>query len=281
MDLNDELLTSDGHHRPDDSSVHTPKVFDRYFSSSSSSSDDESQLSNSSMAATSKRLDYMIQFLDRKLSTSSYSNRNNSVADPADNDDYNSNRNKSSALPEFIGKGGGTGIFRLPVRGAVHPGRPPCLEVRPHLLRESQIGCSLRTLTTTETQLWTGSDNGAVQVWQFKDLYGGCGDSAPHKESVALGSGVMCVVGDEGSRVVWSGHRDGKVRCWKMDFCSDRFREVLSWVAHSGPILTMIITKYGQSILFPFAASLGFLHSFATADCLIATFFNSVNPSHP
>ncbi|OAY34181.1 type II inositol polyphosphate 5-phosphatase 15 isoform X2 [Manihot esculenta] len=246
MDLNDELLTSDGHHRPDDSSVHTPKVFDRYFSSSSSSSDDESQLSNSSMAATSKRLDYMIQFLDRKLSTSSYSNRNNSVADPADNDDYNSNRNKSSALPEFIGKGGGTGIFRLPVRGAVHPGRPPCLEVRPHPLRESQIGCSLRTLTTTETQLWTGSDNGAVQVWQFKDLYGGCGDSAPHKESVALGSGVMCVVGDEGSRVVWSGHRDGKVRCWKMDFCSDRFREVLSWVAHSGPILTMIITKYGD-----------------------------------
>ncbi|KAF2292030.1 hypothetical protein GH714_000246 [Hevea brasiliensis] len=63
MDLNDDVLSSYSHHtHDDDSSVRTPKIFDRYFSSSSSSSDDESQLSNSSLEATSKRLDYMIQF---------------------------------------------------------------------------------------------------------------------------------------------------------------------------------------------------------------------------
>ncbi|KAJ9169219.1 hypothetical protein P3X46_017431 [Hevea brasiliensis] len=247
MDLNDDVLSSySHHHHDDDSSVRTPKIFDRYFSSSSSSSDDESQLSNSSMEATSKRLDYMIQFLDRKLSSPSNSNYTNNNANSADNDTNNSKRNKSSALSEFIGKGGGTGIFRLPVRGAVHTGRPPSLEVQPHPLRESQIGGSLRTITTTETQLWTGSDNGGVQVWQFKDLYGGCGDSAPYRESVAVGSGVTCMVGDEGSRVVWSGHRDGRVRCWKMDFSSDGFREVVSWVAHRGPILSMVITRYGD-----------------------------------
>ncbi|KAF2292043.1 hypothetical protein GH714_000300 [Hevea brasiliensis] len=212
MDLNDDVLSSySHHHHDDDSSVRTPKIFDRYFSSSSSSSDDESQLSNSSMEATSKRLDYMIQFLDRKLSCPSNSNYTNNNANSADNDTNNSKRNKSSALSEFIGKGGGTGIFRLPVRGAVHTGRPPSLEVQPHPLRESQIGGSLRTITTTETQLWTGSDNGGVQVWQFKDLYGGCGDSAPYRESVAVGSG-----------------------------------EVVSWVAHRGPILSMVITRYGD-----------------------------------
>ncbi|KAJ9176057.1 hypothetical protein P3X46_011407 [Hevea brasiliensis] len=213
MHLNDDVFSSYSHNHPDDSSFRKSKIFDRYFSSSSSSSDDESQLSNSSMEATSKRLDYMIQFLDRKLSAPSNSKHTNNGANSADDDSYNSNRDQSSALPEFMGKGGGTGIFRLPVRGAVHPGSPPCPDVRPHPLRESQIGGFLRTLTTTETQLWTGSDNGDVQVWQFKNFYGGCGDSAPYRESVALGSGVMCMVGDGGSKVVWSGHRDGRVRC--------------------------------------------------------------------
>ncbi|KAF2286386.1 hypothetical protein GH714_016636 [Hevea brasiliensis] len=186
------------------------------------------------MEATSKRLDYMIQFLDRKLSAPSNSKHTNNGANSAVDDSYNSNRDQSSALPEFMGKGGGTGIFRLPVRGAVHPGRPPCPDVRPHPLRESQIGGFLRTLTTTETQLWTGSDNGDVQVWQFKNFYGGCGDSAPYRESVALGSGVMCMVGDGGSKVVWSGHRDGRVRAkvWSAGYLS-----LALWDAHTRELL--------------------------------------------
>lgn len=43
-------------------------------------------------------------------------------------------------LPEFIGSGGGVGVFKAPVRAAMHPTRPPCIEIRPHPLRESQVG---------------------------------------------------------------------------------------------------------------------------------------------
>lgn len=43
-------------------------------------------------------------------------------------------------LPEFIGSGGGVGVFKAPIRAAAHPNRPPCLEIRPHPLRETQVG---------------------------------------------------------------------------------------------------------------------------------------------
>lgn len=42
-------------------------------------------------------------------------------------------------LPEFVGSGGGVGVFKAPIRAAMHPNRPPCLEIRPHPLRESQV----------------------------------------------------------------------------------------------------------------------------------------------
>ncbi|KAI9387489.1 hypothetical protein POPTR_010G177400v4 [Populus trichocarpa] len=186
----------------------------------------------------------MIQFLDRKLS-------NNTTTNTSNNDSV-SHTHKTLGLPEFIGKGGGAGIFRVPVRAAVHPDRPPSLEIRPHPLRESQIGRVLRTIVTTENQLWGGRENGAVQVWELKEMYGGSDETAPCEESVALtsGSGVTCLIGDEGSRVVWSGHIDGRIRCWKMDpgpdSDSSRVREVLSWAAHRGPVMSMIMTCYGD-----------------------------------
>ncbi|CAK7325999.1 unnamed protein product [Dovyalis caffra] len=260
MDPNDDVFFSIHYRSPrannDDSSsssppVRTPKIFDRYFSSSSpSSSDDDLQPSNSnpSLEASTKRLEYMIQFLDRKLS-------NNNDSNPINNNDNVSHRHKTSGLPEFISEGGGTGIFRVPVRAAVHPDRPPSLEIRPHPLRESQIGRFLRTIVTTENQLWGGRENGAVQVCELKEIYGGSDGTAPFKESVALnsGSGVTCLVGDDGGRVVWSGHRDGRIRCWKMDPGpgSDpcRVKEVLSWVAHRGTVMSMIMTSYGQGFV--------------------------------
>ncbi|XP_015572218.1 type II inositol polyphosphate 5-phosphatase 15 isoform X2 [Ricinus communis] len=249
IDLNDDPH----HHQHDDEDASSlvdpsPRIFDRYLSPSSTSSDDESQLSE----ATTKRLDYMIQFLDRKLSTTCTDNNipnspsSSSSSHYYDNNYRNNNQSSSGALPEFIGKGGGSGIFRVPARRALHPGRPPSLEVRPRPLRESQIGCYLRTITTSETQLWSGSEDGALQVWEFDDLYGGSEETAPYTESVGLGSAVLCMVGDDANKVVWSGHRDGKVRCWKMDFTSNRFREVLSWIAHRSSILSMLITSYGD-----------------------------------
>ncbi|XP_004302174.1 PREDICTED: type II inositol 1,4,5-trisphosphate 5-phosphatase FRA3-like [Fragaria vesca subsp. vesca] len=217
MEENDDFLSS-------------PIVF---VDSSPSSSEDENDAV--SLHSTSKRLDYMLQFLDRKLSV-----------------DHSGNTSNASPLPEFEAKGGRTGMFKVPVRAAVHPNRPPKLELRPQPLRETQIGCFLRTMVSTESQLWAGTEC-AVRVWNFNDLYSaaaagqGRGDeeTAPFRESVST-SAVMCLVGDEGNRVVWSGHRDGRIRCWSMDSITAPFKDCLSWQAYRGPVLSLVISCYGD-----------------------------------
>ncbi|KAA8538834.1 hypothetical protein F0562_025526 [Nyssa sinensis] len=225
----------------DSSTTRVPKVFDRFYESSS---DDEFYSSgtggvdNGVVQSAGKRLDYMIQFLDRKLSS-------------PNNNDPNDSEHRS--LPEFVASGGGTGIFKLPVRAAVHPDRPPSLELRPHPLRETQIGCFTRTLASTDSQLWAGSECG-VRFWNLSDVYApgemalsGDEEAAPFHESVPT-SPTLCLIADAGSRVVWSGHKDGKIRSWKMDQSLDGnpFKECLSWQAHRGPVLSVVMTSYGD-----------------------------------
>lgn len=240
---NDDLLNSSVYSHDHDF-VRSSRVFDRYFDSSSSSGGDDDDDNEDSRPSDSllanKRLDNMIQFLDRKLSTSSNTN-GDSV--------------HQFALPEFVAKGGGTGIFKLPPRAAIHPHRPPSLELRPHPLRETQVGCLLRTIVTSSTQLWAGAENG-VRVWEFRDLYRGSGadegeESTPtFRESVTGVTASICMVADEGSRVVWTGHRDGTIKCWKMNLgtSSDQFGELFSWPAHRGPVLSIVITAYGMYV---------------------------------
>ncbi|KAH7833519.1 hypothetical protein Vadar_007128 [Vaccinium darrowii] len=160
-------------------------------------------------------------------------------------------------LPEFVAAGG-TGIFKAPSRAAVHPSRPACLELRPHPLRETQVGKFLRTIACTDSQLWAGQESG-IRVWSLSDAYGpgigmggrarrGDGDAAPFQESGST-SPTMCLVIDDASKLVWSGHKDGKIRSWKMDQPLDddsAFKEGLSWQAHRGPILSMVITSHGD-----------------------------------
>ncbi|XP_054815742.1 type I inositol polyphosphate 5-phosphatase 12 isoform X2 [Prosopis cineraria] len=159
-------------------------------------------------------------------------------------------------LPEFIGNGGENGIFKAPIRAAVHPGRPPCLELRPHPLRETQVGKFLRNIACTEEQLWAGQESG-VRVWQFQNAFApGCGlggkvrrgdeDAAPFHESADTPP-TICLTVDNGNKLIWSGHKDGKIRSWKMDqpFVSP-FKEGLSWQAHRGPVLAMVISSFGD-----------------------------------
>lgn len=165
------------------------------------------------------------------------------------------------SLPEFIGAGGGVDVFKVPVRAAVNPGRPPCLELRPHPLRETQTGKFLRNIACTETQLWAGQENG-VRFWNLEEAYEvGCGiggqvrrgdeDTAPFHES-ATTSPTLCLMIDHGNRLVWSGHKDGKIRAWLMDqpitsTADDLkpFKERLSWQAHRGPVNYIVMSSYG------------------------------------
>ncbi|XP_058184253.1 type I inositol polyphosphate 5-phosphatase 12 isoform X2 [Rhododendron vialii] len=161
-------------------------------------------------------------------------------------------------MPEFVAAGGGTGIFKAPSRAAVHPSRPTCLELRPHPLRETQVGKFLRTIACTDSQLWAGQESG-IRVWSLSDAYEpgigmggrarrGDEDAAPFQESGNT-SPTMCLVIDSASKLVWSGHKDGKIRSWKMDQPLDdesAFKEGLSWQAHRGPIISMVITSHGD-----------------------------------
>ncbi|KAK4788126.1 hypothetical protein SAY86_019445 [Trapa natans] len=236
-------------------------VFSHHFDDSPSSSaasheedgeGDNRRSSFASMETTAKRLDYMLDFLDRKLSS----------APPANTAAASNSASRNSGLEEFTGRRGGTGIFKLPPRAAVHPERPPSIEVRPHPLRESQIGRFLRTIVATPTHLWAGGEQ-SLRVWDLnRDLYsaGNEGedaelDTAPFYESVAEISHTLCMVADEANFLVWSGHSDGRIRCWKLPptgggsrgaSSRTRFRESISWQAHSGPVLSIAISSYGD-----------------------------------
>ncbi|CAN1857751.1 Type I inositol polyphosphate 5-phosphatase 12 [Linum perenne] len=155
--------------------------------------------------------------------------------------------------------GGGSGIFKVPTRAAVHPGRPPCLELRPHPLRETQVGKFLRNIACTESELWAGQECG-IRFWKFDRIYepgGGLGgkvrrgdeDAAPFHES-ANTSPTVCLMADAANGLVWSGHKDGKIRSWKTEQKPDPeegpFKEGLSWQAHKGPVLSMVMSSYGD-----------------------------------
>ncbi|KAG7644212.1 WD40 repeat [Arabidopsis suecica] len=163
-------------------------------------------------------------------------------------------------LPEFVGSGGGVGMFKVPTRSPLHSARPPCLELRPHPLKETQVGRFLRNIACTETQLWAGQESG-VRFWNFDDAFEpGCGlsgrvqrgdeDAAPFQESAST-SPTTCLMVDNGNRLVWSGHKDGKIRSWKMDYVLDDgddspFKEGLAWQAHKGPVNSVIMSSYGD-----------------------------------
>ncbi|KAK1277589.1 Type I inositol 1,4,5-trisphosphate 5-phosphatase 12 [Acorus gramineus] len=153
----------------------------------------------------------------------------------------------AAALPEFIGSGGGKGIFKLPLRAAVHPGRPPSLELRPRPPRETQAGSFLRTVACASGRIWAGKENG-VRVWRIEDVYGGGAgkiggdeEAAPFVESSHT-SPTVCLVADGASGLVWSGHKDGKIRSWRMD----QPEMGLAWQAHRTPVLAMTMTSYGD-----------------------------------
>ncbi|URE06331.1 IPPc [Musa troglodytarum] len=177
-------------------------------------------------------------------------------------------------IPEFMGNGGGVGIFRVPHRSAMHPDRPPALEVRPHPLRETQAGSFLRTIACTNWQLWAGQESG-LRVWNRKDVFESWGPgvmvkrgdekSAPFSESCRT-SPTLCLVVDGANGLIWSGHKDGKIRSWKMDQptsansslddggCASAiggappFREGLSWPAHQrSPVLSMVLFDMKRS----------------------------------
>ncbi|KAL8122249.1 type I inositol polyphosphate 5-phosphatase 13-like isoform X2 [Apium graveolens] len=186
----------------------------------------------------------------------------NSDSDEYDNQSYCSFEYYTvpdgQSLPEFVGDNeNAPDIFKAPRRAAVHPNRPSFLELRPHPLRETQVGKFLRTIASTDTQLWGGLECG-VRLWKLSDAFApgigiggrarrGDEEAAPFYESVST-SPTTCLAIDCGSKLVWSGHKDGKIRSWNMEdeLNDDPFSDGLSWQAHRSPVLNLVISSYGD-----------------------------------
>ncbi|KAL8160324.1 hypothetical protein V2J09_001861 [Rumex salicifolius] len=198
--------------------------------------------------------------ISKSIDSYESSNSESNQSGAADAAEPPSAEDSRGALPEFLA-GGGTGIFKPPTRSAVHPNRPPALELRPHPLRETQSGKFLRVIACTETQLWAGQESG-VRFWDYREMFEpgtgliggrvrrGDEDAAPFHESGNT-SPTLCLLVDEGNKLIWTGHKDGKIRSWKMDqsFSLEDyspFKEGLSWQGHKGPILSMAISSYGD-----------------------------------
>ncbi|XP_071689543.1 type I inositol polyphosphate 5-phosphatase 13-like [Rutidosis leptorrhynchoides] len=186
-------------------------------------------------------------------------NNNNNININNSNSCSSSSDEPQQPLPEFSSAGGGAGFFKAPSRSAVHPGRPTALELRPHPLRETQVGRFIRTIACTETQLWAGQESG-VRFWNFCDAFEpglgiggrvrrGDEDAAPFYESINT-SPTTCMMVDCANKLVWSGHKDGKVRSWRMDqkpVDDTPFKEGLSFQAYlRGPVLSMVTSSYGD-----------------------------------
>ncbi|CAL9046601.1 type II inositol polyphosphate 5-phosphatase 15-like [Musa acuminata AAA Group] len=172
----------------------------------------------------------------------------------------------SGSLSEFTGMAVRHGIFRPPTRAPVHPGTPPSIELRPHPLRETQVGCFIRTIAGSTSQIWAGTENG-VRVWNLSDVFEGFGrggfaswkpgrgdeESAPFRES-SFTYPTICLVVDSDRGFVWSGHKDGRIRIWRVEQPESNnsapergnLAECLSWQAHRSPVLSMAITSHGE-----------------------------------
>lgn len=158
------------------------------------------------------------------------------------------------SLEEFVASGGEKGIFQVPTREAIHPGRPAFLELRPHPLRETQDGQAIYTITCTGNRLWAGLECG-IRFWDIDKAYvidrrsspfTGDEDTAPFVFLPIEDSPTICLFADAAHNIIWSGHRDGNIRAWPIDASSDKVVSKLTWQAHRGPVFSMVVTSYGE-----------------------------------
>ncbi len=55
----------------------------------------------------------------------------------------------------FFATWGGKGVYKAPLRGYVHAGHPVPLDLRPHLLKDTNL--STKTIVCTKTSVWVAS----------------------------------------------------------------------------------------------------------------------------
>ncbi|KAG6557250.1 hypothetical protein Mapa_001177 [Marchantia paleacea] len=179
-----------------------------------------------------------------------------------------SSASKTIVHDEFVGAISGKGIYRAPRRGAVHPSRPVSLELRPHPLRGAPPNPVTR-LTCFDSSVWAACELG-LMVWEVDNATGrGCAgsgnnlgdeDAAAYEFLRLQGSTTVSMAADVANEVIWTGHRDGKIRLWSArpstdsesssSSSSSSKRESRSaslvFQAHRPAVTALVITSYGE-----------------------------------
>ncbi|KAL2634417.1 hypothetical protein R1flu_005896 [Riccia fluitans] len=161
---------------------------------------------------------------------------------------------------EFVGASSVDPIYRAPKRGAVHPSRPVSLELRPHPLRGAPPN-PVTLLTCFSSYVWAACELG-IMIWDVENATGrgsagtriGDEDAATYEFLRLPGSTTTSMIADAANMVVWTGHRDGKIRLWsarpsaELDLSAKRELRSPSLVfqAHRRAVTALIITSYGE-----------------------------------
>lgn len=162
--------------------------------------------------------------------------------------------------PQFLASGGGRGVYRAPSREIFYAGNPVALELRPRPLKLMEVNQSIRTMMCTDTSVWAAFDHG-LKVWDIEAACSSCseggnnplGDEDAASYNVLPSGPTLCLAMDTGNQVVWTGHRDGKVRAWPLSIRGgdpqkrDPIDHALVWDAHQAPVTAITITPYGES----------------------------------
>jgi hypothetical protein len=158
---------------------------------------------------------------------------------------------------DFFAAGGGKGVYKAPLRGYVHAGHPVPLELRPHPLKDTNL--STKAIVCMETSVWAASDT-HLQVWDIESATRECSaaadnltgdeDAAAYHVLPVHGEPISCLAMDAANHIVWSGHRDGKVQGWPMQFETEKpvttTVPILMWEAHQSPVTAIAVSSYGR-----------------------------------
>ncbi|MCO5564680.1 hypothetical protein L7F22_018347 [Adiantum nelumboides] len=169
---------------------------------------------------------------------------------------HNSHRTRAGKLSEFTSFGSGKGIYKAP--GQDEDG-PVAFELRPQpfkVLPAQPTG----VLACTDTSLWLAYEQGFI-VWDIPSAFSsscdgranmkGDEDAAAYKQ-LKHGFSTTCLFADNTNHLMWSGHKDGKVRAWPIypdhdgENAANRSEAIFTWQAHQASVLAIVVSSYGE-----------------------------------
>ncbi|MCO5564876.1 hypothetical protein L7F22_018544 [Adiantum nelumboides] len=169
---------------------------------------------------------------------------------------YNSHCTRAGKLSEFTSSGSGKGIYKAP--GQDEDG-PVAFELRPQpfkVLPAQPTG----VLACTDTLLWLADEQGFI-VWDIASAFSsscdgqanmkGDEDAAAYKQ-LKHGFSTTCLFADNTNHLMWSGHKDGKVRAWPIypdhdgENAANRSDAIVTWQAHQASVLAIVVSSYGE-----------------------------------